>query len=115
MVPLDRLVPDQKVITSAKLSQEEEDEIVQTLSRNKDIFPWSAFNLKGVSRDIIQHYLDINPKIRPRKQKQRKMSKERIIAAKVEVQRLLDRNVIREVMYSEWLANIVLVPKKMAK
>jgi len=31
------------------------------------------------------------------------------------VQRLLDANVIREVKYSEWPANIVLVPKKNGK
>jgi hypothetical protein len=43
------------------------------------------------------------------------MSKDRILAAKAEVQRLLDANVIREVKYSEWLANVVLVPKKNGK
>jgi hypothetical protein len=40
------------------------------------------------------------------------MSEDRILAAKTEVQRLLDTNVIREVKYSEWLTNVVLVPKK---
>ena len=50
--------------------------------------------------------------MRPRKQRQRKMSEERTLAAKAEVQRLLDAKVIREVMYPEWLANVVLVPKK---
>ena len=40
------------------------------------------------------------------------MSEDRILAAKAEVQRLLDVNVIKEVKYSEWLANVVLVPKK---
>jgi hypothetical protein len=43
------------------------------------------------------------------------MSEDRILVAKAEVQRLLDANVIREVIYSEWLANIVLVPKKNGK
>ena len=43
------------------------------------------------------------------------MSKDRILAAKAEVQRLLDANVIREVKYSGWLANVVLVPKKNVK
>jgi hypothetical protein len=43
------------------------------------------------------------------------MSEDRILAAKAEVQRLLDANVIREVKYSEWLANIVLVSKKNGK
>ena len=43
------------------------------------------------------------------------MSEDRILAAKAEVQRLLDVNVIKEVKYSEWLANVVLVPKKNGK
>jgi hypothetical protein len=55
--------------------------------------------LKGVSRDIIQHSLDINPKMKPRKKRQRKMSEDRILAVKAEVQRLLDANIIREVKY----------------
>ena len=86
-----------------------------TLVKNKDIFAWSASDLQGVSRDIIQHELDINENMRPRKQKQRKMSEDRILAAKAEVQRLLDAKVIRGVKYSEWLANIVLIPKKNGK
>jgi hypothetical protein len=57
----------------------------------------------------------MNPKIKPRKQRQRKMSKERILAEKVKVQRLLDANVIKKVKYSDWLANVVLVPKKNGK
>ena len=40
---------------------------------------------------------------------------ERILAAKAEVQRLLNANIIREVKYSEWLENVVLVPKKNGK
>jgi hypothetical protein len=43
------------------------------------------------------------------------MSEDRILAAKAEVQRLLDANVIREVKYLEWLADVVLVPKKNGK
>ena len=43
------------------------------------------------------------------------MSEERILAAKAEVQRLLNTNVIGEVKYSKWLANVVLVPKKNGK
>jgi hypothetical protein len=43
------------------------------------------------------------------------MSEDRILTAKAKVQRLLDANVIREVKYLEWLANVVLVPKKNGK
>ena len=40
------------------------------------------------------------------------MSENRKKAAKGEVQKLLDAGIIREVQYPEWLANVVLVPKK---
>jgi hypothetical protein len=68
-----------------------------------------------VSRDIIEHKLDINPNFRPKKQKLRKLSEDRIQAAKAEVQRLLDAKVIREVQFTTWLANIVMVKKKNKK
>ena len=43
------------------------------------------------------------------------MSEERKKAAQGEVQKLLDAGVIREVQYPEWLANVVMVPKKNEK
>ena len=91
----------EKVVIGGNLSKEEEAQLIETLAKNKDVFAWSASDLKAVSRDIVQHSLDINPRIKQKKQRQRKMSKERILAAKAEVQRLLNANVIREVKYSE--------------
>ena len=52
---------------------------------------------------------------KPRKQKLRKMSTKRVEAAKAEVQRLLDVEVIRLVQYPEWLTNVVMVRKKNRK
>jgi len=46
------------------LSKEEESKVMQTLAKDKDIFSWSAFDLQGVSRDIIQLALEIDPKIK---------------------------------------------------
>jgi hypothetical protein len=114
LVPLENAVLDRKVTIGGNLSKEEA-ELIETLAKNKDVFAWSASDLKGVSKNIIQHTHDINPKIKPRKQRQRKMSKDRVLAVKAKVQRLLDANVIREVKYSEWIANVVLVPKKNEK
>ena len=68
-----------------------------------------------VSTDIIEHCLDIRPGTKPKKQKPRKMSDEKAATIKVEVQRLLDAKVIREVKYPTWLANTVPVKKKNGK
>ena len=61
-------VLERKVTIGGNLLKEEEAKLIETLAKNKDVFAWSAFDLKGVSRDIIQHSLDINPRIKPKKQ-----------------------------------------------
>jgi hypothetical protein len=68
-----------------------------------------------VSRDIIEHKLQVNPFAKPRKQRLHKMSDEKVAVAKAEVQRLLDAGFIREVHYPSWLVNVVMVKKKNGK
>ena len=70
---------------------------MEFLRSNKDIFAWSSNDLGGVSRDIIEHKSDIDPKVRPKKQKLRKLAEDRVHATKAEVQRLLNAKVVREV------------------
>jgi hypothetical protein len=43
------------------------------------------------------------------------MSKEKVEAAKAEVQRMLDVGFIKEVTYPQWLANVMMVRKKNGK
>jgi hypothetical protein len=79
------------------------------------VFAWSAKDLTGVDQNFIEHKLNIDPSVKPRKQKLRKMFDDKVIVVKSEVQRLLHATVIREVMYSKWLANTVPVKKKNGK
>jgi hypothetical protein len=44
------------------------------LFHNKDVFAWSANDLCGVDKSIIEHALNIDPNNKPRKQKLQKMS-----------------------------------------
>jgi hypothetical protein len=57
----------------------------------------------------------VDPTIRPRKQKLRKMSDDKAERARNKVKRLLSARVIREVTYPEWLANTVMVKKANGK
>ena len=111
-VPLDKHLPVRQVTISATPEPEEEHKLLEFLNKNKDVFAWSVSDLRSVSRDIIEHKLDIDPKIKPKKQKLRKMSDDKVTAVKAEVQRLLDSKVIREVKYPTWLANTVPVKKE---
>jgi hypothetical protein len=40
------------------------------------VFAWSTLDLVGLSRDVIEHRLQVNPCAKPKKQKLRKMSEE---------------------------------------
>jgi hypothetical protein len=80
-----------------------------------NVFVWSTSDLIGVSREVIEYKLQVNPNAKPTKQKLRKISEEKIEATKAEVQRLLDAEFIREVTYPQWLANIMMVRKKNRK
>jgi hypothetical protein len=114
-VSLDPRVPNRIVCIEAELSPEEQAELLQFLVKNSDVFAWSTSDLIGVSREVIEHKLQVNPNTKPKKQKLRKMSEEKVEAAKAEVQRLLDAGVIKEVRYPQWLANVVMVHKKIEK
>ena len=106
---------DKKIIIRAEVPEEDQRELIMFLCSNEDFFAWCPKDLQGVSRDIIQHTLNVDPNAKPKKQKLRKASKEREEAAKAEVQKLLDTRVVRKVLHSEWLANPVLVKKSNGK
>jgi hypothetical protein len=89
--------------------------LLQFLDKNSDAFAWSTSDLIGVSREVIEHKLHVNPNAKPKKQKLHKMSEEKIEATKAEVQCLLDAGFIREVTYPQWLANVMMVCKKNEK
>jgi ribonuclease HI len=71
------------------------------LFNNKDAFAWSANDLCGVNRDVIEHNLNVDPTVRSRKQKLRKMSDDKAKGARNVVKRLLSAGVIKEVTYPE--------------
>jgi hypothetical protein len=52
------------------------------LDKNNDVFVWRTSDLTGVSRDIIEHKLQVNPYAKPRKQRLCKISHEKVVAAK---------------------------------
>jgi hypothetical protein len=114
-VALDHRVPHRAVLLGTETSLEEHAELLSFLDKNNDVYAWGTSDLIGVSRDIIEHILYVNPNAKPRKQKLHKMAEEKVEVVKPEVQRLLDAGIIRKVTYSQWLTNVVMVRKKNGK
>ena len=68
--------------------------------------------MPGVPRGLAEHRLRVDPKAKPVKEYLRRsaVGKRKVIGE--EVARLLPAEFIREIYHSEWLANVVMVPKK---
>jgi hypothetical protein len=62
-------MPNRAVTIGAHLNPEEKKELIQFLNKNKDVFAWSAKDLQGVDRDIIEHALEKDERIPPKKQR----------------------------------------------
>jgi len=89
-------VQDRTVTVGRGLEEAEESRLIQFLRNNQDVFAWSSSDLRGVSREVMEHELRVDPKVKPCKQRLRTMSEDCKKAAQSEVQKLLDAGVIRE-------------------
>jgi hypothetical protein len=112
IVPLCADVPSRTIMIGTEVSVEDEGKLLQFLRHNQDVFAWSKSDLTGVHRSVIEHSLNTDPKVKPKLQRQRPMSGDRVKSAEAEVQKLLDARIIREVQYPVWVDNVVMVPKK---
>ena len=71
--------------------------------------------MPGIPRGVAEHALRLILGSKPAKQRLRRFVDERRWAIGVEIAKLLAVGFIREVFYSDWLANPILVKKKTGK
>ncbi|XP_074299333.1 uncharacterized protein LOC141630405 [Silene latifolia] len=90
-------------------------ELVSFLKIKSTCFAWSHFDMTSINANVITHKLNIDTSFKPVQQKRRKFAPERNAIINEEVDKLLDMRMIREIMYPEWLANVVVVQKKNGK
>jgi hypothetical protein len=65
-----------------------------------------------VPRELIGHSLNVHPQAVPKKQRLRRFAHDKREAIKREIAKLLAAGFIKEVIHPEWVANPVLVRKK---
>ena len=105
---------DKKVLIGDDLSPTIESHLVDFLTTRLDAFAWEHEDITGISADVITHKLNVDPDHKPVQQRRRKFAAERNKIINDEVSRLLKTEMIREVDYPEWLANVVIVQRRMA-
>jgi hypothetical protein len=108
-------VDDNTVQIGANLNPKYERELADFLRRNKDIFTWSPIEMADISREVTEHTLNIKASSRPVKQGMRRFNQEKPRAMGKELCRLLAASFVKEVQHPDWIANLVLMPKKSGK
>ena len=71
--------------------------------------------MPGVDPEFIVHKLNVGPLYPPKKKKPRRSAKEHVEAVRQEIKRLKEVGDVKEIFFSEWLANTVVVKKKNGK
>ena len=114
-IPLDESNLERYTRVGADLEEKNKEDLVQLLKKNIDVFAWSHEDMPGIDPSVITHHLNVCPSFKPVRKKKRVFAPERDNAIKNEVQKLMAAKFIREVYYSDWLANVVMIKKANGK
>ncbi|KAL0355615.1 UNVERIFIED_CONTAM: hypothetical protein Sradi_4008400 [Sesamum radiatum] len=63
--------PDKIMKVGSKMKEDVREQVISCLRKNKDIFAWAPQDLEGIDPGVITHHLNLDPTIRPIKQKKR--------------------------------------------
>ncbi|XP_072089283.1 uncharacterized protein [Arachis hypogaea] len=83
--------------------------IITFLQEHADLFAWTPLDMPGIDPYIISHRLATNSSIRPVQQKKRKLGEEKKRASLEETQKLINAEFIKEIRFTTWLANVVMI------
>lgn len=86
-----------------------------SLVQNLDVFAWSPYKVPDIDLEFIVYELNVAPLFPPMKQKLRRSIEHHVEAVKEEVEKLKQAGAIKEVFFSDWLANTMVVKKKNRK
>ena len=107
--------PNKCTYVSSLLSGEERARLQQIPQTNADVFAWTHSNMIRINPVHASHKLNVISSARPVKQRVKHSHPDCHQVIQAEVDNILKVGFIREVRYPEWLANVVVVPKKGGK
>ena len=107
--------PKHLVYIGSKLAKDIRSLLIRFLKKNMEVFAWKQEDMGGIYYAVITHMLNVSLSFKQFKQNRRSFAPERQKTINEEVDKLLQADAIREIEYSEWLANVVLVKKENGK
>ncbi|XP_057730284.1 uncharacterized protein LOC130945590 [Arachis stenosperma] len=97
------------------LEGEERARLIRILQDNSDLFPWTPADMPGIDPNIICHKLAINKTSKPIAHKKRNLRAEKMKATLEDTKKLLNAGFIKELRFTTWLSNVVMVRKQSGK
>ncbi|XP_016192739.1 uncharacterized protein LOC107633647 [Arachis ipaensis] len=91
------------------LEGEEKSKLIKVLRDNADLFAWKPADMPGIDPNVICHKLAIDNASKPVKQKKRNLGAEKAKAALEETKKLLHAGFIKELRFTTWLSNVVMI------
>ncbi|KAK1627017.1 hypothetical protein QYE76_001332 [Lolium multiflorum] len=100
------------VIISAKLSDIEEERLLEILKKHRGAIGYTLDDLKGISPAICQHAINIEDDAKPVVEHQRRLIPKMKDVVRNEVLKLLEAGIIYPIADSRWVSPVHCVPKK---
>uniref|UniRef100_A0A2N9FW93 Reverse transcriptase domain-containing protein n=1 Tax=Fagus sylvatica TaxID=28930 RepID=A0A2N9FW93_FAGSY len=101
-----------EVKIGTRFTSEQKEALIALLREFHEIFAWSYQDMSGLDTDIVVHRIPLKSECKPVRQALQRMKPEVILKIKEEVEKQLKARFQSTVTYSDWVANIVPVPKK---
>ncbi|KAK1605035.1 hypothetical protein QYE76_028708 [Lolium multiflorum] len=100
------------VIISAKLSDFEEERLLEILKKHRGAIGYTLDDLKGISPSICQHAINMEDDAKPIVEHQRRLIPKMKDVVRNEVLKLLEAGIIYPIADSRWVSPVHCVPKK---
>ena len=100
------------VIISARLSDVEEQRLLEILKKHKESIAWSIEELKGISPSICMHKILLEETSKPSVEHQRRPNPVMKEVVRKEVLKLMNAGFIYAISDSPWVSPVHVVPKK---
>ncbi|CAA7405487.1 unnamed protein product [Spirodela intermedia] len=100
------------VIIAADLSNEQEEELLDVLRKNKKAMGWKMDDLRGIDMRVCMHSIYLEEGARTSREPQRRLNPNMMEIVKKEILKWLAADIIYPISDSKWVSPTQVVPKK---
>jgi len=100
------------VIIASHLTEQQEEDLLVVLRKNREAIGWTMADIKGISSSIVQYRVHLREETKTKCDSQRRLNPIMQEAVRTEIVKLLDNGIIYPISNSQWVSPVHVVPKK---